>query len=96
MFDRAKQVTVSGTVKEFLYTNPHCWITVVAVDPATNMPVDWSIEGYTPTGMKGFGLMPSTVKPGDKVSVVLHPLKDGRKGGSLVEYTFPDGKTVHP
>ncbi len=46
--------------------------------------------------MKGFGLMPSTVKPGDKVSVVLHPLKDGRKGGSLVEYTFPDGKTVHP
>lgn len=95
MFDRSTTVTITGTVKSYLYTNPHSWITVVGTD-ADGATAQWDIEGYTPGAMKRFGLVPSTVVPGDKVTVVLHPLRDGRKGGSFVEYTFPNGKVVRP
>jgi hypothetical protein len=85
MFDRAKLVTWEGTVEDYDWTNPHSHITVNvpagAKDPA--MVGRWDIEGGSPNIMLRQGWTKNSFKPGDKITIVGHPLKDGTKGGSL-------------
>jgi hypothetical protein len=95
MFDRDKEVTIVGTVKEFQWTNPHSWIQVNVPNKAGKM-VEWSIEGGSPNIMVRQGWKRDIMKPGDKVTVVLNPMKDGSPGGSLVRVTMPSGLTLPP
>ncbi|HEU4679229.1 MAG TPA: DUF6152 family protein [Terrimicrobiaceae bacterium] len=83
MFDNQKDVTLEGTIKEFQWTNPHSWIQVMVKDPS-GKEVEWSIEGGSPNSLSRNGWKRTSLKPGDKVVVVTHPLKDGSPGGSLV------------
>jgi hypothetical protein len=83
MFDNTKNMTLDGTVKEFQWTNPHSWIQIVVKD-ASGKDVEWSIEGGSPNGLARQGWKRTSLKPGDKAVVVIHPLKDGTAGGSLV------------
>lgn len=91
MFDRTKTVALKGTVKEFLFTNPHCWIELLVVDKGRT-PVVWDIEASAPTRLVRWGISPQTVHSGDKITLIMHPLRDGRTGGSLVSIIFADGK----
>ena len=84
MFDADKKMTLEGTIKEFQWTNPHSWVQLVVVDPKTGNDVEWSIEGGSPNGLSRGGWKRTSLKPGDKAVVVIHPLKDGTNGGSLV------------
>ena len=84
MFDNQKNVTLDGTIKEFQWTNPHSWIQIVVKDPATGKDVEYSIEGGSPNGLSRAGWKRTSLKPGDKAVLVMHPLKDGTNGGSLV------------
>ncbi len=93
MFDRTKQVTLAGTVKEYQFANPHVWIEVM-VAGKDGKPIQWSIEGEGPPIMARMGLGPSRLKVGDKVTVQAHPLRDGRSGGSFIAITLADGKVV--
>ena len=86
MFDNNKSVTLEGTVKEFQWTNPHSWVQVMVKD-ASGKDVEWSVEGGSPNGLARQGWKRTSMKPGDKISVVIHPLKDGTAGGSLVSAT---------
>ena len=90
MFDAETIVTLAGTVKEFQWTNPHAWI-LLLVDDAEGKPVQWAIEMNGPTGLVRDGWRPKTLTPGMKVEVVIHPLKDGNKGGQYLAVTLPDG-----
>jgi hypothetical protein len=83
MFDNTKDVTLEGTVKEFQWTNPHSWIQLMVKD-ASGKDVEWSLEGGSPNGLARSGWTRTSVKPGDKAVIVVHPLKDGSPGGSLV------------
>jgi len=83
MFDNQKSVTLEGTVKEFQWTNPHSWIQLIVTD-SSGKPVEWSIEGGSPNGLSRSGWKRTSLKSGDKAVVVVHPLKDGTNGGSLV------------
>ena len=83
MFDNQKNVTLEGTVKEFQWTNPHSWIQLVVKD-ASGKDVEYSIEGGSPNGLSRSGWKRTSLKPGDKAVAVIHPLKDGTNGGSLV------------
>jgi hypothetical protein len=83
MFDSQKNVTLEGTVKEFQWTNPHTWIQIIVKD-ANGKDVEWSVEGGSPNGLARQGWSRLSLKPGDKASIVIHPLKDGTNGGSLV------------
>jgi hypothetical protein len=85
-FDSTKEVTVRGVVKEFQWANPHIWIQVLQPG-AGGKTVEWSIEGGSPNGLKRQGWTGQSIKPGDKVEIVVHPMKDGRPGGSLVSIT---------
>jgi Family of unknown function (DUF6152) len=86
MFDNAKDVVLEGTVKEFQWTNPHTWIQLMVTD-ASGKQVEWSIEGASPNGLVRQGWTRNSLKPGDKATVVIHPLKDGKNGGSVVRVT---------
>jgi hypothetical protein len=58
--------------------------------------VQWSIEGEGPSIMARMGLGPSVLKAGDKITIKLHPLRDGRPGGSFIAITLADGKVIAP
>jgi Family of unknown function (DUF6152) len=93
MFDLEKNVTVEGTVKEFQFTNPHVWIQLLVPD-GKGTEVEWSIEAGAPGMMIRQGWKGATLKPGDKVTLTMHPLRDGKPSGSLVKVVFPDGRVL--
>jgi hypothetical protein len=93
MFDMQKTVTVTGTIAEFKWTNPHSWMHVEIAD-ASGKVSTWAIEMTSPNNLVRVGWRRSSLKPGDKVSVDIHPLRNGKNGGSLVQVTLPDGKTL--
>jgi hypothetical protein len=91
MFDRDKNVTMSGTVTEFEWTNPHVWIHMAVPDQAGKAAV-WSFEMQAIQADMAGGWRSDSVKPGDKVSIEFHPLKDGSRGGQLVSATLANGQ----
>lgn len=90
MFDLTKTETVSGTVKVFQYTNPHAWLYVMVEGAAGAAPVLYGFESEGPSALRITGVKVSTFEPGDKVTVVTHPMRD-RPGGLLVSVTTADG-----
>ena len=84
MIERAKTVTVSGVVKEFAWGNPHVWIALETSTP-DGMVESWSIEGGSPMVLARSGWRPSAVKPGDHISIGVHPRKDGKTAGYLAD-----------
>jgi Family of unknown function (DUF6152) len=93
MFDAEKLLTQEGVVKELEWTNPHVWLHIVAMDE-TGRPRDWGFEMQAVAAATSGGWRANTVKPGDKVIVEFHPLKDGSRGGELVAATVPDGRRL--
>lgn len=93
MFDPEKLITQEGVVKEFEWTNPHVWLHIVAPD-GSGKAVEWSFEMQAVAAASSAGWRANTVKPGDKVAVEFHPLKDGSRGGELVAATIPDGRRL--
>jgi hypothetical protein len=91
MFDHTKQVSFSGTVTEFVYRNPHVFL-YVDVKSENGETVNYWVEMSNLTNMIRRGIGQTTFKPGDTVKVNLHPLKDGRPGGSYVTIITADGK----
>jgi hypothetical protein len=92
MFDYQKEVTVDGIVREFQWTNPHCWIRLIVAD-SSGKEVEWNIEGQSPNGLVRNGWTRDSIKTGDKAIVVVHPLKDGSPGGSVVRVSV-NGQTL--
>jgi hypothetical protein len=92
MFDQSKTVTLTGTVTQFQWTNPHSFI---EIDAATKNGVEhWSIELNSPNNLTRQGWKRTSVKPGDKVTITLNPLRDGKKGGLFNTIVLPDGKML--
>jgi len=90
MFDAEKNVKLDGTIKEFQWTNPHSWILMMVKD-AQGADQQWAIEMGGPAGLARQGWVPKTLTPGMKVSAIIHPLKDGTRGGQFMAITLPDG-----
>jgi Family of unknown function (DUF6152) len=95
MFDLAKDVTVVAVVREVQFTNPHVWLQIVVTDEK-GVATEWSIESGAPGMMLRNGWKPSTLKPGDKITLTMHPLRNGNPGGSLVKVKVPDGRELGP
>ena len=93
MFDQQKVVTLSGTVTEFEWTNPHGWLHF-AVTAADGQSQDWSIELASIAQQMRVGWTATSVKPGDKVTVEFNPLKDGSRGGTVRQVTTADGRKL--
>ena len=95
MFDRTKAVNITGNVKEYEWTNPHVWIHIMVPD-AQGTAREWSFEMQSVQQDAAAGWRPDSVKPGDKVSIEYHPLKDGSRGGQLMSATLANGQHLGP
>jgi hypothetical protein len=96
MFDQTKQVELVGTVKDFQWTNPHCWIQVLVPNPGnpSAAPVEWGVEMGAPVELMRKGWKPGSLNPGDRVTIVINPLRDGQHGGLVLSVTGPDGNII--
>ena len=93
MFDMDRAVELKGTVKEFRYVNPHSWIVVyVEGGGATS---ELTIEAGGPGYLGKYGWKRDSLKPGDKITASIHPLRDGSPGGSLIKVTLDDGRELN-
>jgi hypothetical protein len=93
MFDDQHRVALAGTVRKFQWTNPHCYVQLVVTDDK-GREQEWSLEMAAPMYLYNLGFRPSTLKPGDKLTVKIAPLRSGAKGGLLVEAITADGKRL--
>jgi len=90
VFNMQEQVSITGTVKEVQWTNPHIWVWI-DVPGENGEVVTWGLEGMSPNFLARRGWTRTTLKPGDEVTVRLNPLKDGSPGGMFQSTTTPDG-----
>jgi len=93
VFDRSRQVTLSGVVTEFRWGNPHSWIHL-DIETEGDAVERWSVEMDPASHLARRGWRSTTVKPGDRVSVLVYPLRNDEKGGQYVSITLPDGSTM--
>ena len=89
MFDSNKVTVLDGTIKLFQWVNPHAviWIDVPDGKGASTV---WALEMTGPGPLRRMGWTPQSLKPGDRVSARLHPLRDGRPGGQFMQITLSD------
>ena len=90
VFDRTRQITITGTVTEFRWGNPHSWIHIDVADKDGNVG-NWAVEMDPASHLAREGWRSSTLKPGDKISVTVFPLRNDEKGGQYISVTLPDG-----
>lgn len=90
-FDRQNPAALSGTVKEFKYTNPHTWIYLVVPNGKGSDDV-WELEGGSVNMVVRQGWTKDTLKAGMKVKLLIAPRKDGENGGEWLRVLELDGK----
>jgi len=89
MFDMAKTVTLDATITQFKWQNPHSFIEAdIKVPDGTE---HWAIEMTAPNNLVQEGWKRTTLKPGDHVTLYVHPLRSGDKGGSFAAVRLADG-----
>ncbi len=93
MFDMTKDVTITGTVRQFQWTNPHSYIQLMVPD-ASGKQVEWSLEMGAPMYLYARHWRPGSLKPGMRITVMLHPLRNGKPGGVVQTVTTADGKEI--
>lgn len=93
MFDTTKQLTITGTVTEFQWTNPHAYIEIDVPDESGAVK-HWSIELGSPSILQQSGWKFSSLKKGEKATLVINPLKNGQAGGFLNTATLSSGKIL--
>jgi len=92
MFDMARTQSWQGKVKEVQWTNPHVWVELTVTE--NGKAVDLSFEAAAIPVLKNAGWIKDSVKAGDTITIVGHPYKDGRPGGSIDHVLLADGKKV--
>ena len=92
-FNITAEKTITGTVKSFEWTNPHTWVFIDV--PNDKGGVDtWGVEGMSPNYLARRGWSKTTFSPGEKVTVVVRPMKDGSHGGMFVRATLASGREL--
>jgi hypothetical protein len=89
MFDQNKLAEMKDvTVVQYRWSNPHVYIFVKKGDTV------YTLEMGSVTSMAQSGWKFDSVKAGDRISVVMHPLRNGKPGGALKTATLANGKTL--
>jgi hypothetical protein len=92
IFDMTKSLEIEGTVIKMEWSNPHCWLFIMTATAQGGVPFgfemtsvgEMSRRGWTKTGLK----------PGDKIKVTYHPVRDGRSAGYMVAVMNADGRYI--
>jgi hypothetical protein len=93
VFDTGVQKDLTGTVKKVDWTNPHTWIWIEVPNPEGGSDT-WGVEGMSPNFLERRGWTRNTIKPGDKLTITIRPLRDGGKAGMWMSAKRPDGAVL--
>jgi hypothetical protein len=91
-FDTGKEVTLKGTVTEWIWSNPHCFLKFDVMDAGATK--SWMVETQNPTDMSRRGFARTSFKPGDQVTVTVEPLKNGLPVGRILSVILPNGEKL--
>jgi hypothetical protein len=94
-FDRDTEMVKTGTVVRWAFNNPHSWL-YLNVENEDGTESLWSFEGSGPVSLIGRGITGSTFEPGDSVTFMYCPMRDGRPGGHLGWARLKDGTFINP
>jgi hypothetical protein len=89
VFDMTAEKTITGVVSKFEWTNPHTFI-FVDVTNDKGATETWAIEGMSPNYLGRRGWSKNSVKPGEKITVSVRPLKEGKPGGMFIRAQVGD------
>ena len=92
-YDQAHPVTMTGTVKEFMFIQPHPLITLAVKDDQGNV-TDWSVEMTAPNHLVHYGWNGKKLKPGDQITIVGLPSKNGLKVLNLRKISWANGEVI--
>jgi uncharacterized protein DUF6152 len=91
--DTGKEMTLKGTVTEWIWSNPHCFLQFDAKD-STGAVRNWAVETQNPTTMTQRGFSRTLFKAGDEVTVIIEPVKNGQPIGRLLTVVLADGQKL--
>lgn len=92
-YETDRKISVTGTVTEWFWANPHCVLQFDATDDKGQV-VHWGAETENPTTMTRQGWTKESMKPGDKVTVTMLPVKNGKPIGRILEVVLPNGEKL--
>jgi hypothetical protein len=92
-YDMDKQLVMKGTVTDWLWANPHCFLTFDATDDK-GATVRWTAEVSNPVDMTKRGWSRRILNPGDQITVTVRPAKNGAPVGQLLKVILPNGQTL--
>ena len=92
-FDTGKVVTLTGTVTEWVWANPHCFLKIDVKDESGTTR-NWNLETGNPTDITPNGYRRTSFKAGDGVTVTITPVKSGAPVGRIRTVTLPSGETL--
>ena len=95
IYDSDHPIELAGTVVEWQFVNPHCFIILEVTDAAGAKKV-WSLEGGNTAGLFRRGWTPETLKPGDEIVITVRPLRSGSPGGNYSNPRWADGAPIDP
>lgn len=93
MFDQTKVNSLTGTVKQFEWINPHVWLHLTIAN-ASGREATWSFEGGSPAQLTQLGWKPESFHVGAKVEIGFRPMKDGSRGGQIMNVKLTTGQKV--
>jgi len=93
VFDLGKRLTLTGTVTEWFWANPHCLLRFDVKDESGKV-VHWVAETQAPPNMIPFGWAKQSFAVGDQVTVTLEPVRNSQPLGRILQVLLPDGKTL--
>jgi hypothetical protein len=93
VFNTSETKTVTGTVKQIDWTNPHIWLWVNVTNDKGGVDV-YAFEGMSPNFLERRGWTRTTLKVGDTITVDYNPLRDGKNGGMFRTGRMENGKTL--
>ena len=91
--DTGKEITLKGTVTEWIWSNPHCFLQFDAKDD-TGTVRNWAVETQNPTTMTQRGFSRTLFKAGDEVTATLEPVKNGQPIGRLLTVVLANGQKL--
>ena len=91
--DTGKEITLKGTVTEWIWSNPHCFLKFDAKDD-TGAVRNWAVETQNPTSMTQRGWARSSFKLGDEVTVTIEPVKNGQPVGRILTAILANGQKL--
>jgi len=91
MFDERQETSITGTIRNVAWVNPHGYLFLMAPN-ADGTTTTYQIEMSYLQNMIRHGIMPTTFKEGDTVTIKFNPLRDGAAGGSFIGAVDTSGR----